>query len=35
MFSFRTTPVEDQLDRSLEKGDEVLAILNNLPPVQT
>ena len=23
------------LDRSLEKGDEVLAILNNLPPAQT
>ena len=23
-----------QLDLSLEKGDEVLAILNNLPPVQ-
>ena len=24
-----------QLDLSLEKGDEVLAILNNLPPVQS
>ena len=24
-----------QLDLSLEKGDEVLAILNSLPPVQT
>ena len=24
-----------QLDRSLEKGDAVLAILNNLPPIET